>query len=131
MLSGGEVAQEHLLQEAPRLPSPAPAQPLRGVPLHLEVDGLETLSCFHFPSTDRRRIRTTNGLERVNQEIKRRSQVVRIFPSPANCLRLANARLKEHHKDWITGRRYIDLSPLPEGSREGGGEDFDTLTPAA
>jgi len=78
------------------------------------VDGEETLSCFHFPSTHRLRIRTTNGLEWVNQEIKRRSRVVRIFPNPESCRRLVAAHLKEHHEDWITGRRYIDMSPLEE-----------------
>jgi putative transposase len=93
----------------------------------LEVEGEETLSCFHFPSTHRLRIRTTNGLERVNQEIKRRSRVVRIFPNPESCLRLCTARLKEHHEDWITGRRYIDMSPLWED--EDAAED--SIPPAA
>nr|MDP2497412.1 IS256 family transposase [Candidatus Palauibacterales bacterium] len=65
----------------------------------LEVEGEETLSCFRFPSTHRLRIRTTNGMERLNQEIKRRSRVVRIFPNPESCRRLAAARLKEHHED--------------------------------
>jgi transposase-like protein len=78
----------------------------------LEVEGEETLSCFHFPQSHRRRIRTTNGLERVNQELKRRTRVVRIFPDPESCLRLATALLKEYHEDWITGRRYLRMEPL-------------------
>lgn len=90
----------------------------------LEVEGEETLSCFHFPLEHRRRIRTTNGLERVNQELKRRTRVVRIFPNPASCLRLATALLKEYHEDWISGRRYLRMEPLserrrsPEGAEE-------------
>jgi len=78
----------------------------------LEVEGEETLSCFHFPPEHRRRIRTTNGVERVNQELKRRTRVVRIFPNPESCLRLASALLKEYHEDWITGRRYLRMEPL-------------------
>ncbi len=91
----------------------------------LEVEGEETLSCFHFPEGHRRRIRTTNGLERVNQELKRRTRVVRIFPDPDSCLRLATALLKEYHEDWITGRRYLRMEPLRE--REPAGD----LMPAA
>lgn len=78
----------------------------------LEVEGEDTLSCFHFPPEHRRRIRTTNGLERVNQELKRRTRVVRIFPNPESCLRLVTALLKEYHEDWITGRRYLCMEAL-------------------
>lgn len=83
----------------------------------LLTEGEETLSCFHFPAEHRRRIRTTNGLERVNQEIKRRTRVVRIFPHPASCLRLASALLKEWHEDWISGRRYLRMEPLYENQQ--------------
>ncbi|WP_083760059.1 IS256 family transposase [Rubrobacter xylanophilus] len=55
---------------------------------HLEEHIEECLSCLAFPESHRRRIRTTNGLERLNQEIKRRSRVVRIFPNERSCLRL-------------------------------------------
>ena len=91
----------------------------------LEVEGTETLSCFHFPQSHRRRIRTTNGLERVNQELKRRTRVVRIFPDPESCLRLATALLKEYHEDWITGRRYLRMGPLRDR------EPAEDLKPAA
>jgi len=91
----------------------------------LEVEGAETLSCFHFPQSHRRRIRTTNGLERVNQELKRRTRVVRIFPDPESCLRLATALLKEYHEDWITGRRYLRMEPLRDR------EPAEDLMPAA
>lgn len=84
----------------------------------LLAEGEETLSCFHFPERHRRRIRTTNGLERVNQEIYRRTRVVRIFPNDASCLRLVTARLKEWHEDWVTGRRYLRMEPLQRGEIE-------------
>src|SRR5215204_3273170 len=58
---------------------------------HLEEHIEECLSCLAFPEGHRRRIRTTNGLERLNQEIKRRSRVVRIFPNREACLRLVAA----------------------------------------
>jgi hypothetical protein len=48
----------------------------------LETAGEDTLSCFHFPEARRKRLRTTNGNERVNQELLRRSRVVRIFEEP-------------------------------------------------
>lgn len=95
----------------------------------LEVEGEETLSCFHFPPEHRRRIRTTNGLERVNQELKRRTRVVRIFPNPASCLRLATALLKEYHEDWISGRRYLRMEPLSRRRRRE--EETEDVRPAA
>ena len=55
------------------------------------------------PESHRRRIRTTNGLERLNQEIKRRTRVVRIFPNRESCLRLVTALAVEHSEEWITG----------------------------
>jgi putative transposase len=79
----------------------------------LDTEGEDTLSCFHFPEEHRKRLRTTNGNERVNQELLRRSRVVRIFPNPKSCLRLASALLKEWHEDWITGRRYLSMSEMP------------------
>jgi len=94
----------------------------------LEVEGEATLSCFHFPPEHRLRIRTTNGVERVNQELKRRTRVVRIFPNPESCLRLASALLKEYHEDWITGRRYLRMEPLSERRRS---EDVTDAVPAA
>jgi putative transposase len=59
---------------------------------HIEEHIEECLSCLAFPESHRRRrIRTTNGLERLNQEIKRRTQVVRIFSNREGCLRLVSA----------------------------------------
>ena len=84
----------------------------------LEVEGLETLSCFHFPETHRLRIRTTNSVERENEELKRRTRVVRIFPNPESLCRLATALLKERHEDWITGKRYLIMDPLEERDSE-------------
>jgi transposase-like protein len=54
----------------------------------------------------------TNAVERLHQELKRRSKVVRIFPNPKSYLRLFGAMLKEQHEDWITGRRYLKMDQL-------------------
>jgi len=58
----------------------------------LEEDIENCLACLAFPLAHRARIRTTNGMERLNEEIKRRTRVVRIFPNPAACLRLVSNR---------------------------------------
>jgi len=97
----------------------------------LEVEGEETLSCFHFPAEHRKRLRTTNGNERVNQELKRRSRVVRIFPNRASCLRLAAALLKEWHEDWVTGRRYLRMDLLAKSAPDRSGETESSLGAAA
>jgi putative transposase len=92
---------------------------------HIEEHIEECLSCLAFPDSHRRRIRTTNGLERLNQEIRRRSRVVRIFPNRRSCLRLVTALAVEQSEEWITGRRYLDMGELegcrPEEKREAEG----------
>jgi putative transposase len=87
---------------------------------HLEEHIEECLCCLAFPESHRRRIRTTNGLERLNQEIKRRTRVVRIFPNREACLRLVSALAVEQSEEWLSGRRYLDMEELRE--RRGSGE---------
>jgi putative transposase len=86
---------------------------------HLDEHIEECLSCLAFPESHRRRLRTTNGLERLNQEIKRRTRVVRIFPNREACLRLVTALAVEHSEEWLTGRRYLDMEELREQRRWG------------
>jgi putative transposase len=83
---------------------------------HIEEHIEECLACLSFPESHRRRIRTTNGLERFNQEIKRRTRVVRIFPNRRACLRLVSALAVEQSEEWLTGRRYLDMEELKLGS---------------
>ncbi len=85
---------------------------------HLEEHIEECLSCLTFPESHRRRIRTTNGLERLNQEIKRRTRVVRIFPNREACLRLVAALAVEQSEEWLTGKRYLDMRELEEHRRQ-------------
>ena len=65
------------------------------------------LTFYQFPSCHHRRIRTTNGLERLNQEIRRRTRVARLFPNVESCLRLVTAVLAEINDDWVADRMYL------------------------
>ena len=70
---------------------------------------LEGFTVFDLPLAQRPRLRTTNGLERINREIKRRTRVASIFPNAASCLRLVSALLAECDEDWMTGKIYLNL----------------------
>jgi transposase-like protein len=72
----------------------------------------EGLTIFAFPSEHHRRIRTTNCLERLNREIRRRSRVAVLFPNEASCLRLVSAIVMETSEEWQTGRTYIRLDDV-------------------
>ena len=65
---------------------------------------------FQLPEVCRRRLRTSNSIERVNQELRRRERVIRIFPNEASIERLLGSLLIEMHENWISGRRYIDTA---------------------
>ena len=67
----------------------------------------EGLTVFAFPASFRRLLRTTNGVERLHREVRRRARVVSIFPNPASCLRLVSAILAEMSEEWLTGRTYL------------------------
>jgi transposase-like protein len=73
----------------------------------LEQNVPEGLTVFDFPAEHRRRLRTNNGLERLNREIKRRTRVASIFPNEASLLRLATAVLMETDDEWQTEKRYL------------------------
>jgi transposase-like protein len=71
----------------------------------------EGFTVFSLPTSHRRRLRTTNLIERVNQEVKRRTRVARLFPNEASCLRLVSAVLMEIAEDWQTAdKRYVTFN---------------------
>jgi len=70
----------------------------------------EGLTVFTLPEHQRKRMRTSNAVERVNKEIKRRTRVATLFPNEASCLRLVTAVVMEISEDWQTGRRYLNMS---------------------
>ena len=69
----------------------------------------EGLTVFLLPKAHRLRMRTSNSLERLNREIKRRTRVVSLFPNEASLLRLASALLVETDDDWQTGKIYLNM----------------------
>jgi putative transposase len=75
----------------------------------LEENVPEALTVLRVPAAHRRRLRTTNGLERLNKEIKRRTRVATLFPNKASLLRLASAVLSEISDDWETERAYLTM----------------------
>lgn len=70
----------------------------------------EGLAILALPRHHRRRLRTSNAIEMVNREIKRRTRVATLFPNEASCLRLVTAVAMEISQDWQTGRRYLNMS---------------------
>ena len=74
----------------------------------MEANVPESLTVFQLPAAHRRRLRTTNVLERLNQELKRRTRVATLFPNEASLLRLVTALLMETSEDWETGKRYLN-----------------------
>jgi putative transposase len=75
----------------------------------LEANVPEALTVFAFPAAHRKRLRTNNGLERLNKEIKRRTRVATLFPNEASLLRLVSAVLSEISDDWETERSYLNM----------------------
>ena len=75
----------------------------------MEANLPEGLTVFELPSSHWRRLRTTNMLERLNQEIKRRTRVATLFPNEASLLRLVSAVLSETSEDWETGKTYLTI----------------------
>ena len=72
----------------------------------MEENLAEGFTVFSFPLEHRRSIRTTNSLERINREVRRRTRVVGIFPNEASCLRLISALLMEISEEWQIGKHY-------------------------
>jgi putative transposase len=78
----------------------------------LEKNVPESFAVFALPKEHRKRLRTSNAAERLSQEIKRRTRVVRIFPHPKSLLRLVTALLLDISDDWETSRSiYLDMNP--------------------
>jgi putative transposase len=75
----------------------------------LEENLPQGFTVLSFPHAHQRRLRTSNSLERVNQELRRRTRVVRVFPNEASLLRLVSALLVETSEDWETENLYLNM----------------------
>ena len=99
-------------QEAERLLSKAVKKWTRSAPKlakWMEENLEEGFTVFAFPPNHRRRIRTTNLLENLNKQIKRRTRVATLFPNHDSLLRLVSAVLIEVSEEWETGRKYLNM----------------------
>jgi putative transposase len=74
----------------------------------------ETLNFYRLPLQHHKHMKSTNMLERFNEEIRRRTRVVRIFPNAASCLRLIRALAVETHESWLEASRYLNMDLLKE-----------------
>jgi putative transposase len=78
----------------------------------------ETFTFYKLPMQHHKHMKSTNMLERQNEEIKRRTYVIRIFPNADSCLRLVRALAVELHKNWIEATRYLNMDLLKERKKE-------------
>jgi len=78
----------------------------------------ETLTFYRLPREHHKHLKSTNMLERLNQELKRRTHVIRIFPNEQSCLRLIRALAVEIHEDWIEAHRYLNMEMLREQRKQ-------------
>jgi len=74
----------------------------------------ETWTFYRLPHEHHKHLKSTNMLERINQELKRRTHIIRIFPNEASCLRLIRALAVEIHERWIESPRYLNMEALRE-----------------
>lgn len=84
----------------------------------VEANIEETLTYYRLPLAHHKHMKSTNMLERLNQELKRRTHVVRIFPNAESCLRLIRALAVETHENWLEATRYLNMAHLAEHKKE-------------
>lgn len=69
----------------------------------------EITAVYSLPEPYRKRLRTSNSIERLNEELRRRERVIRIFPNEASMIRLMGSVLMEMHENWVTGKKYFSM----------------------
>jgi transposase-like protein len=92
------------------------AKPTPKLAAWMEENLPQGLTVFALPAAHQKRMRTSNPLERVNQEIKRRTRVARLFPNEASLLRLVSALLAERSEEWESGKIYLDMNATTQPS---------------
>ncbi len=118
------LAQLHKVAEGLRTSFPDAAE-------LLEEASEDILAYMHFPDDHRRRLHSTNPLERLHKEVKRRSHVVGVFPNRASLIRLVGMVLLEQDDEWaVVDRRYFSLESMARIGAEEGGETTRQLVAA-
>jgi transposase-like protein len=102
-----ESADEHAAGEQLRRVVAKYQKPAPKLAAWMEENVPESLAVFRLPASHRKRLRTTNMLERLNREIKRRTRVATLFPNEASLLRLITGVLMEISEEWETTKRYV------------------------
>jgi transposase-like protein len=100
--SSAPAAQEQLKRVVTKYEKTAPK-----LAAWMDANVPESFTVMKLPPSHRRRLRTTNMVERLNRELKRRTRVATLFPNDASLLRLATAILIEVSEEWETGKRYV------------------------
>ncbi len=90
---------------------------------HLDMHGEEILAVYALPEHHRKRMRTTNMLERFNEEIKRRTLILRIFPNEQSCIRLVSTLAMEENENWME-RKYLNMETEENLHYSTGGSDL-------
>jgi len=109
----GEMAQVRLKYYVEKYAVPAPK-----LSEWMEENLPQGLTVFELPQKHRKRMRTTNPLERLHEEINRRTRVARLFPNEASLLRLVSAIEMEISEDWVAGKRYLNMKAEMENENE-------------
>jgi len=109
----GEMAQTRLKYYVEKYAKSAPK-----LSEWMEENLPQGLTIFELPAKHRKRMRTTNPLERLHEEINRRTRVARLFPNEASLLRLVSAIEMEISEDWIAGKRYLNMKTEMENENE-------------
>ena len=94
--------------------NPTSRGPTNGVQFRVEETIEETFTFYRLPRQHHKHLKSTNMLERPNEEIKRRTHVVRIFPNAESCQRLVRALAVETHENWLEAHRYLNMNDLRE-----------------
>jgi transposase-like protein len=90
----------------------------------LEEAAEDVLAHMHFPREHRRRLHSTNPIERLHKEVKRRTRVVGIFPTPDSLMRMVGTLLAEQDDEWqVADRRYFSIGSMAKVNELEGGED--------
>jgi putative transposase len=100
-------AERRLQQAVDKYTRPAPK-----LSAWLEANVAESFTVFAFPETHRRRLRTSNLMERISKQLKRRTRVATLFPNEASLLRLVSAVLMEISEEWETEKTYLRMDNL-------------------